>query len=409
MSQRAAFSEQVVNSSPAPCIVTDDAGCVHNANRAAQQLLRATAHEACGRDLTELLGLDELDQARFRDTLKSATVEIARCLLQANRSDGIVCPLELRVGSIEDDGKRRAIVVLRDLTSELEMKASLDRHVAQLLITKEALQRHNAGLEKLVADQTAELRAAKEEAERANAAKSEFLANMSHELRTPLHCILSFARFGVRGRQSLDSAKSLTYFQRIEYSGSTLLSLLNDLLDLSKLEAEAVTLNRERVELQLLVMEVAEECAGLAHDKGLNIRLPVTGACAFVDADRARLAQVMRNLLCNSVKFTPQGGTIHIGIDVKHDCAVVVIRDSGPGIPDEECETVFNKFVQSKRTKSGAGGTGLGLSICREIMLLHGGSVRAVPTHGHGALLELQIPLWDESRSALTEEIAVVV
>ena len=412
LARHTAFTEQLLHSSPAPCVVTDDAGCVQQVNRAAQQLLRATADEMRYRDLAELLGLDEPDRVRLGDARRSASVEITRCLLQANLSGEIACPLELKVGRIEDDATPCTIVVLRDLTAESEMKATLDRHVEQLLMTKEALQHHNAGLEKLVEEQTQELRTAKEEAERANAAKSEFLANMSHELRTPLHCILSFARFGVRGKGSLDPAKALGYFQRIEASGSTLLSLLNNLLDLSKLEAEAVTLCRERVELQLLVMEVAEECAALARDKRLSIRLPMSESSAFVDADRARLAQVLRNLLSNSVKFTPQDGTIHVAVEVNEDWALVAIRDSGPGIPDDECETVFDKFVQSKRTNSGAGGTGLGLSICREIMLLHGGSVRAVPTHGQGALLELKIPLWnavsDEPAQEMAQKMAVV-
>jgi PAS domain S-box-containing protein len=406
LARHTAFTEQLLHSSPAPCVVTDDAGCVRQVNRAAQQLVRATADEMRYRDLADLLGLDEADRVRLGDARRSASVEITRCLFQANLNGEIACPLELKVGRIEDDATPCTIVVLRDLTAESEMKATLDRHVEQLLMTKEALQHHNAGLEKLVEEQTGELRTAKEEAERANAAKSEFLANMSHELRTPLHCILSFARFGVRGKGSLDPAKALGYFQRIEASGSTLLSLLNNLLDLSKLEAEAVTLSRERVELQLLVMEVAEECAALARDKGLGIRLPVSESSTSVDADRARLAQVLRNLLSNSVKFTPQNGTIHVDIDVNDDWAVVVIRDSGPGIPDDECETVFDKFVQSKRTNSGAGGTGLGLSICREIMLLHGGSVRAVPTHGQGALLELKIPLWNAVSDELAQELS---
>jgi PAS domain S-box-containing protein len=395
--RHAAFTERLLNSSPAPIVVTDELGRVRLINRVAQQLLRRTKEEACNRELAELLGLNEADRTRLYDSLRSASVETARTLLHANLDEGLVCPLELKAGAIEDDRKPCVIVVLRDLTSEQEMKSALDAHVAQLLLTKEALQHHNAGLEKLVEEQTGELRAAKNEAERANAAKSEFLANMSHELRTPLHCILSFARFGVRGRGSLDQTKALGYFQRIEASGSTLLELLNALLDLSKLEADAVTLDREKLDLQSLIVGIAEDYAALARDKGLKIRLPTCDAPAFVNGDQSRLSQVIRNLLSNAVKFTPQGGAIEIDLDTTEESAVVTIRDSGPGIPDDECETVFDKFVQSKRTKSGAGGTGLGLSICREIVLLHGGSVRAVPTHGHGALLELKLPHWNPS------------
>jgi signal transduction histidine kinase len=110
-------------------------------------------------------------------------------------------------------------------------------------------------------------------------------------------------------------------------------------------------------------------------------------------ADSERLSQVFRNLLGNSLKFTPPGGHICLSLDLHDDTLIVSIRDTGPGIPDEDCERVFDKFVQSSITKTGAGGTGLGLSICREILRLHGGSVRAVPTHGRGALLQVCLPL----------------
>ena len=268
--RHAAFTEHLLNSSPAPIVVTDELGYVRLINRVAQQLLRRTNEEACNRDFAEILGLNEADRTHLYDSLRSASVETARTLLQAKLDEGLVCPLELRAGAIEDDGKPSVIVVLRDLTSEQEMKSALDAHVAQLLMTKEALQHHNAGLEKLVEEQTGEFARPRTKRKRANAAKSEFLANMSHELRTPLHCILSFARFGVRGRGSLDQTKALGYFQRIESSGSTLLELLNALLDLSKLEAEAVTLNREKLDLQSLIAEIAEDYAALRVTRGLK-------------------------------------------------------------------------------------------------------------------------------------------
>jgi signal transduction histidine kinase len=102
----------------------------------------------------------------------------------------------------------------------------------------------------------------------------------------------------------------------------------------------------------------------------------------------------LMNLLSNAVKFTPQGGSIQMTVDGADDTAVVMVRDTGPGIPDEECEKVFDKFVQSRASHTGVGGTGLGLTICREIVQLHQGRISAVPTHGRGALLQVALPRW---------------
>jgi signal transduction histidine kinase len=144
--------------------------------------------------------------------------------------------------------------------------------------------------------------------------------------------------------------------------------------------------------MRSIVIETAEEHAVLAREKGVTLRLPDPGNDFVVPGDRLRLSQVIRNLLSNAVKFTPKGGEIEVSLEECADAVTVSIHDNGPGIPNDECEAVFDKFVQSKQTKSGAGGTGLGLAICREIVLLHGGEIRAVPTGGQGALLQITLP-----------------
>ena len=281
-----------------------------------------------------------------------------------------------------------------DLTSENQVKTALNRYVTQLVMTKETLQRQNADLEGTVHERTEQLQIAKDAADQANLAKSDFLANMSHELRTPLHGILSFARFGVQRFEKVERAKLLTYFERIESSGNTLLKLLNELLDLSKLEAGAMELALGQVELHSLVFDVVEEYAALVREKNLSIQTPHDSSHAIVWADRQRLAQVIRNLLNNALKFTPGGGTITVSVSENDQMVTLSIHDSGPGIPDDECESVFDKFVQSKTTRSGAGGTGLGLSICRQIVMLHQGAIWAEPTHGQGALVHVALPRW---------------
>jgi signal transduction histidine kinase len=270
---------------------------------------------------------------------------------------------------------------------------AMRRYVDQLLATKVALQLHNGELESRVREHTAKLQIAVEAAEKANNAKSEFLANMSHELRTPLHGILSFARFGINKHESVDKTKLLTYFQRIESSGQMLLKLLNDLLDLSKFEAGAVELQCQSVDLLSLIADVADEFSALAHEKGLTLRLPAPEPRPFIWGERDRLALVLRNILSNAVKFSPENGEIRVSLACSNQMAEVSVEDGGPGIPDDECETVFDKFVQSRTTRVGVGGTGLGLFICREIVSLHQGAVRAEPTHGQGALVRVCLPL----------------
>ncbi len=243
---------------------------------------------------------------------------------------------------------------------------------------------------------------AKEEAERANAAKSIFLTNMSHELRTPMHGVLSFARLGLERAPGAQPERLQGYFERILASGERLMALLDDLLDLAKLESGRMEVRLRPLPLAPLVYEVLAEFEALSATRQLRMQASLAElAPAEADSDLCR--QVLRNLIANAIKFSPAEGEISVRLvpgwlaagaeAAPRPAAELVVADRGPGIPENELEAVFDKFVQSSKTHSGAGGTGLGLAICREIVAAHHGEIFARNRTGGGAEFVLRLPL----------------
>jgi PAS domain S-box-containing protein len=230
----------------------------------------------------------------------------------------------------------------------------------------------------------------------AQRSKSEFLANMSHELRTPMHSILSFSQLGLKKIESADKEKLLKYFNRIETSGERLLVLLNDLLDLSKLESGRMDLELKTANLQLTLESCLNEQESQIADQKLRITTSFDRDCIGT-FDTVRINQVITNLLSNAIKFTPDGKSISITIttDKLADRPTLCfsIEDEGIGIPEGELEEVFDKFIQSSKTKTSAGGTGLGLSICKEIISSHHGKIWAKHGAHGGTIFKFTIPL----------------
>lgn len=242
---------------------------------------------------------------------------------------------------------------------------------------------------------------AKQAADEANRAKTEFLANMSHELRTPMHAILSFASMGNEKVGAAPVDKLQRYFSRIEESGKRLLFMLNDLLDLSKLEAGKMTFLIDQGDLLSIVKKVEGECQALMAEK--QLKLIIDESCTLTKAwfDADRILQVVTNLLSNAIKFSPAGSEIKISFNddmlsldstENVDAVRLTVRDQGIGIPVDELESVFDKFVQSSETNTGAGGTGLGLAICRHIVDFHSGKIFAENNSDKGASFHLVLP-----------------
>ena len=232
-----------------------------------------------------------------------------------------------------------------------------------------------------------DLRQTAQRAESANLAKSEFLSNISHELRTPIHCIMSYSQLGMKRYAKLSRDKILEYYESIHDGGSTLVGLVNELLDLSALEAGKMRFSFVPTDFEQLVTSVVHGIQPLAAERRLRLDWTPPDDHVCILLDRKRIEQVVRNLMSNAVKFSPEEGTIRAEMRLEGRDVVLSIADEGPGIPEDEVEIVFEKFVQSSRTKTGAGGTGLGLSISRTIARAHGGEITAENLPGRGGAL----------------------
>ena len=226
--------------------------------------------------------------------------------------------------------------------------------------------------------------------------KDEFVATVSHELRTPLTSISGSLGLLVgqwAGKLPESAARLLT----IAYTNSKRLArLLNDILDIEKLEAGRVVFNLSKVDMRALVEHAIEDSRGFAESYGVNVRLDGAAVDVDVNADPDRLAQVITNLLSNAVKFSPFGGEVMIAVEKNADDVRVTVRDHGAGVPEDFKSHIFDKFAQADATNSRQkGGTGLGLSIVKQIVERLGGKVGFEDAPGGGATFYVDLPLWD--------------
>ena len=383
----------IIDSVADPILVTDPEGDIVLLNEPAERLftIPITAHESAqrnvranGANFTSFVSnvLTRTGEQRYRGEIQLT-----------DPSSGRALPVEALAGTIlSEQGELVWVVtILHDLTEAIEKEVLYDR-----------LKQASAELERKVQEATAELAQQNEllrrqhiELEQASALKSQFLANISHEFRTPLNAILGYTHmllYGVTGAVTDPQRKSLT---RIDSNSRHLLALINDILDITRIEAGRMPLNLSRFRVSELIDEVMAELEPIIRRSNLTVTMKMGAKLPVVKTDRQKVKQIVLNLLSNALKFTPSGSvTIGATVDRKTDAVNIIVRDTGVGIPEESHSKIFEDFRQLDNSPTrGYGGTGLGLSICRRLAQMLGGSIEVTSRLGEGSVFTLRLPV----------------
>ncbi|MBK7894484.1 MAG: GAF domain-containing sensor histidine kinase [Anaerolineaceae bacterium] len=252
----------------------------------------------------------------------------------------------------------------------------------------------NENLEELVAERTWELAEAKELAEAANEAKTSFLSNMSHELRTPLNAILNFTGFVYDGLYGEVNAEQQHALQQALDSGEHLLSLINDILDLNKIEAGMMRLVFEAIDMNKIMHHAVSTAKGLVKDQPIALVVDIEPDLPVIQADRRRLRQILLNILSNAAKYTEQGSiTITASHFVEAACVEIRIQDTGVGIAAKDHHLVFEAYGQARANVGNVVSTGLGMAITYDLVQLHNGRIWFTSEENVGTTFFVQLPI----------------
>ncbi|MBI2406829.1 MAG: response regulator [Gemmatimonadetes bacterium] len=351
--------------------------------------------------------LERVRDLRIQDSMAVQKYDIPRAAAEGGGFEArFWSPVNTPV--LADDGALLGIIHrVEDVTEFVRLKQEQDAEresTAQLRSHTEAVEAEVyrrtlevAAASRQIKDGERSLREAKDAAERANRAKSDFLAKMSHELRTPLNSIIGFSDVLLEETAGPLTAKQRRFVDNVLTSGRQLLSLINDILDLSKVEAGRMELSMVRVSPAGAVDEVLASLQPLATRKRHALHSELPADLPLVDADPVRLKQILMNLVSNAIKYTPDGGTIAVrAAAVTVDGRTMVrteVSDTGIGIADADLDRVFDEFEQVGGEYGRAQeGTGLGLALARRLVMLHGGTIGVQSVAGKGSTFHFTLP-----------------
>jgi PAS domain S-box-containing protein len=326
-------------------------------NRAALEKYGYSREEFLQMRITDIRPVE--DVGPLLDSLKKGRPELQSSERRYSCKDGRVIPVSVTSHLASLNGRRVSVVVAEDITERL--------HAQEILVRS------------------------KDEAERTSRFKDRFLSTMSHELRTPLNAILGFSELLCDDRYGSLNERQRRYIDHIHTGGRHLLQLINEILDLSKIEAGRLELAIESVRTDKALDEVLSAMRPLA-DRKVQTLLQHTEAGLYVRADAMRLRQVLTNLVGNAIKFTPEGGHVALLARRVGDQVRMEVRDTGPGIPFEEQKRIFEAFYRLRTSGEATEGTGLGLAITQRIVELHGGELALDSQPGQGSCFYFSLP-----------------
>lgn len=378
----AARMKSVLDTAYDGIITINERGFIESFNPAAERIFGYGAQEVLGKNINILMPEPDHSQhdqylENYINTGEQKIIGIGR-EVDAKHKNGTVFPIELAISECNQKDTRLFVGTLKDISERRKSQERLQRYADEL------------------AYKGVELEEAKEKADFANRMKSEFLANMSHEIRTPMN--------GIIGMTSMLMEADLSPLHRerldiIRQSGEALLEIINDILDISKIEAGSLSLENINFNLYLAVLEIGELLQPRCREKHIELIVRYApGTPEFVIGDPGRIRQILLNLLGNAIKFTERG---HVMLNILSETDAsqkttftFEVSDTGIGIPDDKLEFIFDKFSQAdSATTRKFGGTGLGLAICRRLSRMMGGDVGVKSEIGKGSTFWLNIPL----------------
>jgi PAS domain S-box-containing protein len=372
------------HSAPDPFLVTDQRGTIEEANSAAGELLGVPSALLPKKSLLAYLDAEARREFEHRVDGLTESGRANKWALAVGARDGRIVPMEATASRF---GKGSICWIFRDTSVR---RAS-----------EESMHALNRSLNARVAQRTRELevalegeQSARKEAEAANRIKTELFARLSHEFRTPLHAVSGYLEILEQNIHGVLTADQRRDVERIHQAQEHLMTLVNMILDFAKLEGGPIELSMAEIPIEetlrgaeaLVAPQFAKKAIAYTHHAG--------DASMTVFADRERVQQILLNLLANAMRFTPSGGTVDMDWRIENDALLVHVRDTGPGIPREKAEQIFEPFVQLRAPGSvPSGGTGLGLAISRDLARAMGGDVRVTSAVGVGSVFTLLLPL----------------